>query len=192
MNETPAKRALLRRLTLAEGVGLAAVLIAALGYWDAHHARITAAREREAEIKADALKHSFLIIGAVEGEGDKLRLSSAHPEQVIQTQTLWFPSDVRTDSIETTGNPRLEANWIENGLDRTSGKTKHGRLPVGLTTVFIEDGQTKTDHGLYVVAYSLHPRLLRSPKLELEGLSLMRGGIPADPKATLNSLWLRR
>src|SRR5207248_10071190 len=137
-----------------------ALAIAALGYWDTHRERsltekerTAEAQEKKAEAKAGALKLAFLMTGSPEAGGERLRLASVHPEQVIQTQSLVFPSEVRADTAETTGNPRLEAGWIEGGLTRAGHdrgvKKSHGRLPVGIVTVFIEDGQAKTDRSLY-------------------------------------------
>jgi hypothetical protein len=195
MSETPRKRLPVRWLTLAECVGLLALVIAGLGYWDTHrernqqdHERAVAERQRLADQKAGALKLSFLMTGTVDSASGKIRLASVHPEQVIQTQTVYFPSTIRADSIETTGNPRLEAGWIENGL-RKAGAPRTGRIPVGIETVFIEDGQTKTDKALYQLGYSLHPRVLRGEKVELEGLSLSRRGVAGDLRAAAGELW---
>ncbi|MGZ3375943.1 MAG: hypothetical protein ACXU8S_05035, partial [Phenylobacterium sp.] len=155
MSETPSERKRrLRFLTVAELVGIAALAIAALGYWDSHRERTLTERERaaeaqekKAEARAGALKLTFLITGSPEGEGDRLKLSSVHPEQVIQTQALTFPSEIRGDAVQTTGNPRIEAGWIEGGVTKAEhargGKGRSGRLPVAIVTTFIEDGQTK-------------------------------------------------
>ena len=163
MSEGPRKKRLpLRWLTLAEVVGLVAVTIAGLGYWDSHRERTieervrsAAERERKAEqqaqARAGALKQTFLMTAAAQDAGDWLRLTSVHPEQVIQTQSLTFPSDVRADEVETTGNPRIEAGWFNAGLAKAlkargrGGKEIQDRVPVGIVTVYIEDGQTKTD-----------------------------------------------
>jgi hypothetical protein len=205
MSDKPAarKRLPLRWLSLAEFVGIVAVAIAALGYWDSHRERAQTDRERaaaeqekRAEAKAGVLKLSFLMTGTPEGAGDRLRLATVHPEQVIQTQALSFPSEVRGDAVQTTGNPRIEAGWFEGGLDKAlharGAKQHQGRLPVGVVTVFIEDGQTKTDRALYLVGYSLHPRVLRSDKVELEGLSLAGRGVAEDMQAAIDSLWARQ
>jgi hypothetical protein len=191
------KRLPLRWLTLAELVGVLALVIAGLGFWDSHRERTQADRERaEAarEQRAErALKQTFLMLGTPDKDGEKVRLSTVHAEQVIQTQTLWFPADIRADSVETTGNPRLEAGWIEDGLRRAvgkaGGKPKRGRLPVGVVTVFIEDGQTRTDRAIYQLGYSLHPRVLLGAKVELEGLTLARRGVAGDLQAAVNSQW---
>jgi hypothetical protein len=207
VNDTPRKKRLpIRWLTLAEVVGLVAVVIAGLGYWDSHRERsfeererATAERERKAEAQREAqkgaLKQSFLLKAEPQGSGDWLRLSAVHPEQVIQTQSLTFPSEVRADAAQTTGNPRLEGGWIEGGLAKAEkargrgGKEITGRLPVGIVTVYIEDGEPKTDRALYVVGYSVHPRTLRSDRIELEGLSLVRRGVGEDMQAAVEKLW---
>jgi hypothetical protein len=203
MSETPAeKRRRLRFLTLAELVGIVAVVIAGLGYWDSHRERAQTdreraaeAQERKAEAKAGVLKLSFLMTGTPEAAGERLRLSTVHPEQVIQTQSISFPSEIRGDAVQTTGNPRLEAGWLEGGLTKAEhargGKQRQGRLPVGIVTVFIEDGQAKTDRAIYLVGYSAHPRVLRSDKVELEGLSLMRRGVGEDVQAAVDAAWTR-
>lgn len=201
MSETPTERKRrLRFLTLAEFVGIAALVIAGLGYWDTHRERTLTEKERAAEAqekkaqaKAGALKLAFLMTAQPEAGGERLRLASVHPEQVIQTQTLVFPSEVRGDPAETTGNPRLEAGWIEGGLSRAEHdrgvKKPHGRLPVGVVTVFIEDGQTKTDRSIYLVGYSAHPRMLRADKVELEGLSLLQRGVGEKVQAAVDRVW---
>src|SRR3954471_2277429 len=115
MSETPTgRKRRLRFLTLAEIVGLAALAIAGLGYWDSHRERTLTEKERAAEAqekraqaKAGVLKLAFLMTGSPESGGERLRLSSVHPEQVIQTQSLVFPAEVRGDTAETTGNPRI-------------------------------------------------------------------------------------
>ena len=190
------RRLPLRWLTLAEFVGIVAVAIAALGYWDAHRERAAAEKAHQAELRAGALKQTFLMTGTVEGSGDRIRLATVHAEQVIQTQALIFPSEVRGEPVQTTGNPRLEAGWLEGGLEkalRAHGvKAEHGRAPVGIVTVYIEDGQSKTDRAIYLVGFSLHPRLLRSARVELEGLSLLRRGVGEDVKPAVDAAWVRQ
>jgi hypothetical protein len=202
MSEKPTgkKRLPFRWLSLAELVGIVAVAIAALGYWDSHRERTLTERERaqeaqekRAEAKAGALKLSFLMTGTPESAGERLRLATVHPEQVIQTQTISFPSEVRPDPVETTGNPRIEAGWLEGGLSKAEhargAKLRQGRMPVGVVTEFIEDGQTKTDRAIYRVGYSARPRMLRADKVELEGLSLVRRGVGPDMQAAVDQLW---
>lgn len=197
------RRLPLRWLTLAELVGIAALVIAGLGYWDTHRQRAESERDRAAEVQAKkaeaqagALKRTFLLTGTPEADGQRLRLSPAHPEQVIETQSISFPGEVRGDPVQTTGAPRLEAGWFEGGLARAlhdrGDPHRSGRLPVAVVTSYIEDGQSKTDRALYLVGYSLHPRVLRGDKAELEGLSLARRLGSEDVQAALDALWARQ
>ena len=206
MSESGRKRLPLRWLTLGEIVAIVGLTIAALGYWDAHRDRVatdaekaSAAREQKAQAqaaaKAGALKQSFLMTASPQGGGDLLRLTSVHPDQVIQTQALSFPAAIRPDAVQTTGNPRLESGWIEDGLARAlkarGDKSLKGRVPVGIVTTFIEDGETKTDRAVYLVGYSLKPRVLRAAKVQLEGMSLIRRGVDGDAQAAADGVWGR-
>lgn len=197
--ETSPKRLPIRWLTLAEIVAVAALVITGLSFWDTHRERVredrdraAAASQRQAEAQAAARKMTFVMTGAREDDGLKVRLTSVNEGQVIQTQTVWFPFELRSDSVETTGNPRLEAGWIEGGLRKHAGKARTGRVPVGVLTVFIEDGQTKTDRSIYQLGYSIHPRTLRADKVELEGLSLAQRGVSGDLQAAVGTLWSAR
>ena len=183
MSGAPRKRLPIRWLTLGEIVGVAALIIAALGYWDGHREHAEQEKAQQAQAAEAALKQTFLMTGSLNDAADVVRLTTANADQVIQTQTVWFPALVRGSSVETTGNPRLEAHWIEDGLRKAAGKARQGRLPVGIETSYIQDGQTKTDRSIYDLGYSLHPRFLQSDRVQLEGLSLARRGVTGDLQA---------
>jgi hypothetical protein len=201
MDETsrPRRRLPIRWLTLAEVVGILALLVAALGWWDNHRerlqqdqARAAETRARAAETRREALKSSFLLIGAVEADGRRVRLASAHPDQVIQTQTLIFPSAFGREPVETTGNPRIEAAWFEGGLKKAGVKAgQPRRVPVGVVTSYVEDGEMKTDRAVYAVASTLEGRFLRGARLRLDGVSLLRRGVGGDLQAAVDAAWAR-
>jgi hypothetical protein len=189
-------------LSLAELVGIAALAIAALGWWESHREhqqqdrdRATAASDRAADQRREVLRSTFLLTGAAEGEGGRIRLASAKPEQVIETQTLIFPKAVRSDPVETTGNPRLERDWFEGGLKRSlhdrGDKTDAARIPLGVVTTYVEAGETKTDRSIYVVACRFRSRVLRGAQLQLEGVSLLRRAVPGDLQAAVDQAWAR-
>jgi hypothetical protein len=197
MSEPAKKRLPIRWLTLGEIVAVAAVVIAGLGYWDSHRERdreagekAAAARERAAEERANAGKQAFILTGTPDSSGERIRLAPVNPEQVIQTQTILFPTPVRGEDVQTTGNPRLERRWFESGLRKARGdKPDTGRLPVGVVTTYIEAGETRTDRSIYQLGYSLHKRTLRPAELELDGLSLARRGAPGDLQLAVDALW---
>lgn len=199
MSDTPSKRLPIRWLTLAEIVAVSALVITGLSFWDSHRERVREARdrmaavsERQAEAQAEARKMTFVMTGEREDGGKRVRLTSVNEGQVIQTQTVWFPVEIRSDSVETTGSPRLEVGWIERGLIKHTGKTRTGRVPVGVLTVFIEDGVTKTDRSIYNLGYSVHARTLRADKVGLEGLSVARRNVAGDLQAAAGALWSAR
>ena len=200
----PRRRLPVRWLTLAETVGVLALVIAGLGWWDTHRERTQQDRERavaeqtrNAEARKEAARSTFLLTGAVEGSGERIRLSSVHPDQVVQTQTLVFPSAIRRDTVETTGNPRIEAGWFEDGLkaterDRAKAAGDERRVPVGIVTTYVEAGEMKTDRAIYLIVGHLKGRLLRGSKLELDGISLVRRGVTGDLQAAVDGVWTRQ
>lgn len=189
MSEPSRKLPSFRWLTLAEAVGVLALVVAALGYWDTHREREAAAKAHEAEAEASVRRQAFLMTATPQGDGAWLKLEAVTEGQVIQTQAIWFPKALRDGKVETTGNPRLEAGWIAGPLRKAAGKAEAGRVPVAIQTVFVEDGEMKTDRSLYQLGYSLHPHLLRGAEVKLEGLSLVRRGLKGEPQAAADSLW---
>lgn len=197
MSEPRPRKLPLRWLTLAELVGILALVVAALGWWDNHREKQSQDQERAAEEKAKAaearrevLKSSFLLTGDLRDDGERIRLAPARPDQVIQTQTLVFPSQIRTDRIETTGNPRLDRGWIEDGLKR-AGREGAVRVPVGIETTYVDGGDLKTDRSIYVVGATVKPRMLRGALVKLEGLSISRRGVAGDLRAAVDAAWGR-
>jgi hypothetical protein len=177
-----------RALSLAEIVGVLALAIAGLTWWDGHRERQDTEKVRQEEAQAKAGRSSFLVKALAAKDGDRLNLTSVHAEQVIQTQTLWFPKDVRADKVELTGDARLDADLIADGV-RKATKAEKGHVPVVVETTFIQDGQTKTDDAIYSLSWKLHHRMLLSDQLKLEGLSLAQHGIKGEPQAAADKLW---
>jgi hypothetical protein len=196
------RRPRLRWLSLAEIVGIAALAIAGLGWWESHREhqqqdrdRAAAASDRAADQRREALRSTFLLVGSVEGDGGRIRLASARPDQVIETQSLVFPTAVRRDPVETTGNPRLERDWFADGLKHAlhdrGGKSDAARMPLGVATSYVEGGETKTDKSIYLVACRFRSRMLRGAQLQLEGASLLRRGVSGDLSAAVDQAWAR-
>jgi hypothetical protein len=181
-------------------VGLAALVVAAAGWWDSHREhlredqdRAAAVRSQAADAKRAALRESFLLTAS--GDTERLRLAPAHGEQVIQTQTLVFPTAVRKDPIETTGNPRIERRWFDGGLKDAHALPKddaEARLPIGVETTYVEAGETRTDRAIYWVAYSAKHRMLRGSQVQLDGLSLARRGVTGDLQAAVDAVWAKQ
>jgi hypothetical protein len=181
-------------VTIGEVVALLALVIAGLSFWDGHQERKREDRDRAAAEHHEAAQTIFVMRGAVEAEGQRLRLEPVHDDQVIQSQTFVFPAKVRVGEVRTTGDARIEADWFADGLRKAAHQAGKGdggdlRVPVGITTTFLADGQTVTDQSIYLIGYTLKSRLLLGSKIELQGLSLARRGVTGDLRGKVETLW---
>lgn len=182
-------------VTISEVVGLLALLVAGVSFWDAHQERARADRDRAAAERRAQAQSIFLLRGVAEAGGQQLRLEPVREDQVIESQTFVFPAKVRGGEVRTTGNARIEAGWFADGLRKAAhghGEGRGGgdlRVPVGITTTVVADGQTVTDQSIYLIGYTLRPRLLLGAKIELQGLSLARRNVPGDLRAKVEAMW---
>jgi len=175
MTETPEARTRRRWITMGEIIGIAALVISGLSYWDAHQGRIAPPKALAA---APVKEKPLVLTGTLSVARDRIDLHPASADDVIQTQTVRFPASVRGDAVDTTGNARIEAVWFESGL-RTAlkGTRLHAgrhRLAVGIETSYVSGDATRTDRAVYDIGYTLHERLLRPDAVAIEGVSLVR------------------
>ncbi|MBV8970956.1 MAG: hypothetical protein JO290_01555 [Sphingomonadaceae bacterium] len=175
MSESEQARSRRRWITLGEIVGICALIVSALSYWDTH-------QERKAATAAPppARIAPLTLTGTVDRGGDRIALKAAGADQVVQTQSVRFPTMVKADAVETTGNPHIDAIWFEAGLRSALKDVKlhsgRHRLPVVIETTYVAGALTATDLALYDLGYSLHARLLRPDVVTIEGISLVRRG----------------
>ncbi len=183
--ESPAaKRRRLRLISFAELIGVLALVISGASYWDAH--REKAAAERQ------ATPSPLLLTATPDTDRAVLNLKPARIDAVVQTQTVIFPSDVRTDTVDTTGNARIEAGWMDIAIRRsvpTERDAHPPRIPLGIVTEFMDGGTPRRDAAIYDVGYTLHARLLRPRAVELEGMTLIRRVPVAGLRAAVDARW---
>lgn len=183
-------------IRVSEVVGVVAVLIAILNFWDNHAERRATDQARQAADQRAAIAPAFVLMGAAEPNGDRIRLSPVHADQPIQSQVFVFPAEIRDQPVETAGSARIEAGWFENGLRKAAGKASRDagdrRLPVGVTTTYLADGDTRTDTAVYDIGYRLQPRLLRADRVVLVGLSIARRNVHGDLKAAVEQAYRGR
>lgn len=195
--DTPAPKRKLW-ITVSEIVGVLALVVAGLSFWDAHRDRSVGEKRVEAQQQASSV---LILTGEADGSGDRILLQPMNREQAVQSQTLVFPSAVRADPVQIdAAQPRIEKDWIVEGLkkaedaDKKAGRKpgREGRLPVGITTSYIQDGVVRTDRSVYRVGYSTSSNLIGVERVKLEGLSLVRRGASGDLKREVEALWARR
>lgn len=198
--ETPAQvaeAAAIRRrwITLGEILAVVAVVISGLTFWNSYQERSSAEAERVAAKKEKSAKAQILMLKA-SGSGSSLDLAALDPQQAIQSQTLRFPSALGLSAIETV-DPRIEASWIEAAAKKArkaGGSSKEAgdsRLPIAITTRFVNDGETYSDTAIYDLGYRLNSGLLDTDA-ELLGLSLVQRSRADRLQERLDALWKAR
>jgi hypothetical protein len=191
---TPAQRRRRVWLTIGEVVGVLALGIAGLNFWQSHHQYLAAQKTAEAEAQA---RSAFVMTGVASRVGDRIDIHPLNPDQAIQNQTYIFPAALADHPIKLTATqPRLERAWVDQGL-RAALTADHappsgeGIAPVAVVTTYVQDGQTYADAGsLYEVGYSWRSTLFGGRKITLDGVALAKRGVRGDPAAQVNRLWL--
>lgn len=193
------RRRWVRWLTLGEILGVAALVISGLTFWNSYSERRHSEAVQTAEEKQASTKARTLILKASrEKDGDRLTLNAAG-DQVIQGQTIAFPKALGIDPVDST-DPRIEASWFADGLKkarRAAGEDEKSRgdarVPVAITTRFTAGGDLAEDVTLYDVGYvSESGGLLGGTSIKLRGLSLIgRSSAKAAP-ARIDALWNAR
>jgi hypothetical protein len=179
-------------LTVGEVVAVLALVIAGLNFWDSH--REHAAAEHHEAIQAQA-QAAFVITGTADAAGERVMIDPLKPAQAIQSQRYIFPSAILGHPMEVSAaRPQIDAAWIDAGLRKalaaahvkTDGET---RLPVGVMTTYVEDGDTRTDNSIYLLGYAYRPHFLTGMKITLQGLSLDGRDVKGDLQAKVNRRW---
>ncbi|MHB8284334.1 MAG: hypothetical protein ACYDD1_06630 [Caulobacteraceae bacterium] len=179
-------------LTVSEVVGVLALGIAALNFWESHHEHVAAEHHEAMQAQAEA---AFVMTGAADSAGEKIMIDPLKSAQAIQSQRYVFPTAVLDHEMEVSAaRPQIDAAWIEAGLrkslDAAHVKTAgEARLPVGVITTYVEDGDTRTDSSIYLVGYAYRPKFLTGMKISLQGLSLGRRAVKGDLAAEVNRRW---
>ena len=186
MTDTPAARKRRFRLwiTLSELVGVLALVIAGLNFWDSHRQRTQEARHEAASEQAASGQSAFVMSAQMEAEGARLTFQPLNPAQAIQSERYVFPSAVLGHPMEVSAaKPQVDLDWIEGGLRsevaraRKAGADANGQatLPVGVLATYVQDGEMRTDQSIYRLGYAWRSRLLGGPRLALQGVSLAAG-----------------
>lgn len=187
----PAAAARQRRrwISIGETVGILALIISGIGLYDSHQERVES--RAAAASKPVARVAPLVLTASADAEGTMLRLASPDGDRVIQTQTIIFPTALGLDSVDTVGNPRIEADWFAGALRKAVGDDrKAGRMPIGIVTRYTDQGIERADIAIYDIGHGWRSRLLQSDVPVLEGITRIAPA-PGDPRAALDARWAR-
>jgi hypothetical protein len=117
----------------------------------------------------------MVLRGTADGEGERLSLAPADPEQTIQGQRIVFPTALGVAPVETLADPRIEARWFRRELLRAAADMSDEidrRLPVAITTRFYRDGTELTDTSIYYIVVRIEGGgLLDGRRVRLRGIA---------------------
>jgi hypothetical protein len=182
-------------IRLGEAVAVIGVIIAGLSLYVSHADRERDKQEAAREAQQREQAKSVLVLRG-EGEGGRIRLTPANPDQVVQSQVFYFPSAIRTGPVQITGEGHIDAGWFAGGLKRAlHGSADDGseqNLPVGISTTFVEDGDVKTDTSLYQIGFTIHPRLFQGAEVRIEGIALSHRALAGALRAVTDASWARQ
>ncbi len=98
--------------------------------------------------------------------------------------------------VDTTGEPRIEADWFADRLKQAREAAKlpddsvgDEKLPVAIVTRFVVDGEPHESAALYDIGYGITGRWLAGHRLSLRGLSLVDTVTAAGAQKALDRRW---
>lgn len=187
-----------RWITLGETLAVLAVVISALTLWINWRERSDTEATRIAERQRTSAHAATLVLTATASGDHALILKPVSAEQVVQSQTITFPTGLGAAPAQTTGEPRIEADWFESALKKARGEAglpgdSRGdeRLPVAIATRFLVDGDVHDDVAIYDVGYTISGHWLGGHSVALRGLSLVSRAKASHVQAALDSRWAR-
>ncbi|MET0371945.1 MAG: hypothetical protein ABW039_11280 [Sphingobium sp.] len=205
--DTPEERAreaaAIRRrwITLGEVLAVLAVAISALTLYLNWADRQDERAEKAAQSSKASTRAATLVLSADGVTDDRMTLEPADPEQVAQSQTVLFPEALGLAPVDTTGDPRIEADWFADALKKARQKARlpddsvgDERLPVAITTRFVVDGEAHEAVALYDIGYGISGRLFAGHDVKLRGLSRVSALKAANAQLAVDARWasLRR
>jgi hypothetical protein len=190
-----------RWITLAEILGVIAVLISGLTLWNSYRQRTADEADKAEERREAAAAAQVLLLRATpDRDGEILRLASAGGGQTIQNQNIAFPGPLGVAAIDTLIEPRIEARWFEQALLRArhAGRAGEGsrgdeRVPFAITTSFFSGGAMYRDSAIYDIGYRVDGGgLFGGHKIRMRGISRVETVAPRALQARLDALWRSR
>ncbi|WP_260599103.1 hypothetical protein [Sphingomonas endolithica] len=176
-----------RWVTLAELVGVAGLVIAALGLWMNWSERRADDAIKQAE-RVSEVKVRTLVKLKASGSGKALTLADAGHD--VQSIDIAFPKPLAI-AAQTDIEPKIDAGWFDDALLKmTDGgpDDRTGRLPVIITAHYWDADVARQDKAIYDITWETKGRVLQGRELKLTGIKLRdRAATPAR----LEAVWAR-
>lgn len=179
-----------RWVTLAEVVGIAGLLIAALSLWMTWSDRRADEQEKQVERASETRARTLVLLTASPEHGGS-RLALKDEAHQIQSIDVRFPAALGVASQTSVLDPRIEAAWFADAILQATDKgpdNRQGRMPVLITSSYWDADQQRSDSAIYDIVWQTEGRLLRGRALRLKGVMLRER---TSSPARLEALWAR-
>ncbi len=190
-----------RWVTISEVVGIGALAIAVLGFFDTRRVHHQEQVDRQSAAQHEAQRQALVLRGDPVDNGERLMLVPVREEQVVQSQRYLFPRAVLSHAMQVdAAPPQVQVEWVRDGLRGeilTAAKaasrrpTGYGRLPVGVVTTYVEDGETRTDRSMYLIGFTAARGGLfgGGPRFFFRGLELVQRDAGVDLQTRVDRRW---
>jgi len=169
MVDSPSNDSKVRRrwIGFGETIGLAAVIISALGLWNSWRSDGPEKPSPQAETQA-AIPIAFR--GKIEADGKAMTISPVEPGHSLESLTL---NVAGKPAVSIGSDGRLTASDVQRLVGEPGKGPKPGSLSARIEARYIEAGTLKRGGGRYRISYRWEDGgLFGGDKLRLKGLSL--------------------
>lgn len=177
------------RVSIAELVALAGVVIAGLTFWNGWAERRAAADEKVAVAAGEARSRSRLELTATPADrGERLVLASGDHE--LAEVSVAFPRAMGIPA-QRPATPAIDSAWFRDELLRRTDNgpdEREGVLPVLVTTRYWDGETARTTASVYDLVWRTEGQMLRGRTLRLEAMRLRDR---AGTQASLERAWSR-
>jgi hypothetical protein len=177
-----------RWITLAEVVGIAGLIIAALSLWMSWSDRRADEQEKQVEKASESrIKTLVLLTGTPDKDHERLALKDTI--HAVQSIDVRFPGSLGLSTQSSVLDPRIESSWFADAILTMTDKgpdKREGRLPVLITSIYWEGDHQRSDTAIYDVIWFTEGRLLRGRVLRVKGILLRER---TDSPARLEAIW---
>ena len=147
---TPSERATRRRLiNLGEGIAVAALLISALGLWNAWRGEDEAKPVPTAIIER-RVAVPLALRGRVEDDGKALLITAVEAGHSLDSLTLTIAGK---SPIVLDSDGRLAASDLEAAVPPPSKQKRSGTVHVKIAARYVEAGEDRSGGGNYMLSY---------------------------------------
>jgi hypothetical protein len=154
-----------RWITLGETIGLAALIISALGLWISWQ---STQDDKPTRVVEQKLPIPLTLRGTAERDGRELVLAPVEPGHALVSLTLTVAG---SPPIEIASDGRLDGDDVESALKDRDRKGA-GKVPVRIAARYVEMGAERRGGGSYVLRYRWEGGgLFGGRSLRLTGLS---------------------